>query len=162
VIRLKNLLKWKFVLLYLLGGTGYALMEIVWRGYSHWSMFLLGGACFLMAGLISRLRTNIFVKSLLCGSCITVAELFCGLVVNRLLGLDVWDYTHLPFDVLGQICLPFTLLWIALSVAVIPLYSKFDSGLSCAQKILNKPDVIKFKAFAVKILEYSGRRAEVE
>ncbi|MBQ9106863.1 MAG: hypothetical protein IJY56_03110 [Clostridia bacterium] len=156
------MLKWKFVLLYLLGGTGYALMEIVWRGYSHWSMFLLGGVCFLMAGRISHLRTNIFIKSLICGSCITVAEFFCGLVVNRLLGLEVWDYTHLPFDVLGQICLPFTLLWIVLSVAVIPLYSKFDSELSGAQKILNKPDVVKFKAFAVKILEYSGRRAEVE
>ena len=52
---------------------------------------------------------------------ITVAEFFAGLVLNIGLGLAVWDYSHLPFHLLGQICLGFTLAWVPQSVVAIVL-----------------------------------------
>ena len=40
--------------LYCIGGVVYALIEIMWRGYTHWSMVILGGLCFLLIGGINE------------------------------------------------------------------------------------------------------------
>ena len=55
-----------------------------------------------------------------------VLELGCGLLVNRDYG--VWDYRHLPLNFQGQICLPYTLLWIPVSLAAILLYDWLDGA----------------------------------
>ena len=34
-------------ILFSIGGIGYALLEIIWRGKTHWSMAVTGGACFV-------------------------------------------------------------------------------------------------------------------
>ena len=54
-------------------------------------------------------------------------ELGCGLLVNR--SYRVWDYRHMPMNFLGQICLPFTLLWVPLSLAAMLLYGWTDRGI---------------------------------
>ena len=41
----------KYIFLFIIGGFTYYMIEILWRGYSHWSMFILGGICFLFAGI---------------------------------------------------------------------------------------------------------------
>ena len=33
--------------IFLIGGLGYGLLEILWRGRTHWSMLLTGGVCFI-------------------------------------------------------------------------------------------------------------------
>jgi uncharacterized membrane protein len=33
----------------------------------------------------------------------------------------MWDYSTLPFNILGQICLPFSLIWIVLSFPAIKI-----------------------------------------
>jgi len=49
------------------------------------------------------------------GACIvTFFEFWTGVLVNRVMHLGVWDYSAAPFNLLGQICLPFTLLWFPL------------------------------------------------
>lgn len=50
-----------------------------------------------------------------------VVEFITGLVVNIWLGLGVWDYSNMPFNLLGQICLPFAFAWVALSAIAIVL-----------------------------------------
>jgi uncharacterized membrane protein len=50
---------------------------------------------------------------------VTAVELCSGLVINVWLGLDVWNYIEMPFNVLGQICLPYMILWIPLSAAAV-------------------------------------------
>ncbi len=45
----------KRLLLGAIGGMGYVGLELVWRGRSHWSMFLAGGACFLLVGHLEEL-----------------------------------------------------------------------------------------------------------
>ena len=51
---------------------------------------------------------------------VTGIEFVSGCIVNLWLGWNVWDYSHMPFNLLGQICLPFSLLWVLVSgIAVI-------------------------------------------
>lgn len=108
----------KLPFLFGIGGTVYYLTEIMWRGYSHWSMFVLSGVCFIIIDMLNQAWKN--VRSLiflivLCTLIITVLEFFTGLIVNLWLGLGVWDYSKMPFNLMGQICLLFSLLWLLVS-----------------------------------------------
>ena len=97
-------------------------LEFCWRGYSHGSMFLLGGLCFLLIGRIGLglSRLPLALRLLLCAGLVTVLELLTGLLVNR--DYSVWDYRGLPFQFQGQICLIFSLLWIPVSLMAMHLY----------------------------------------
>ena len=107
--------------LFLLGGVGYVSLELLWRGWSHVSMFLAGGVCFLLLGRVAELgRLNWIQRGLLGAGIITSVELGAGLVFNR--GFQVWDYRNIPGNFLGQICLPFTVLWIPISLGAMVLY----------------------------------------
>ena len=52
---LKLLLKYGF--LYCVGGSIYYGIEILWRGFSHWTMFCLAGMCFIFAGLLNEIES---------------------------------------------------------------------------------------------------------
>ena len=45
----------KYLVLMATGGLLYVALELVWRGRSHWTMFLLGGTCFICLGLINEI-----------------------------------------------------------------------------------------------------------
>ncbi len=112
----------RLALLFLIGGAAYVGVETLWRGFSHPSMFVLGGLCFVLAGLINEVLPwylDLSLQALLGAALITAAEFICGLIVNLWLGLGVWDYSALPFNLLGQISLQYFLLWIPLSVLAI-------------------------------------------
>lgn len=112
----------KLPFLFGVGGTVYYLMEIIWRGYSHWSMFALSGVCFIIIDLLNQtwknIRSLIFLI-ILCTLIITVLEFVTGLIVNLWLGLGVWDYSNMPFNLMGQICLFFSLLWLLVTCIAI-------------------------------------------
>ncbi len=102
----------------LTGGFVYCLIEILFRGYTHVSMFLLGGICLVSIGLIRRhFAGQPLAKRMLC-SCavITVLEFLCGLIVNLWLRLSVWDYSGMPGNLLGQICLSYSAAWCLLAL----------------------------------------------
>ncbi len=107
----------------LMGGYCYGLVEVLFRGYTHWSMFLLGGLCFIGMGWLRRAlrQAPLAEKMLLCGLMITTAELLCGLIVNRLFDMNVWDYSAEPLNLWGQICLPFTAAWCVISLPAMGL-----------------------------------------
>jgi len=113
-----------FIPLFLLGGCGYVLLEKVWRGYSHWTMFFLGGGCFHLIGAVDThwRRKPWWQRGLLCAALVTAAEFACGCVVNLLCRMKVWDYRRHRFHLLGQVCLLYSCLWGLLSLAVMPLY----------------------------------------
>ncbi len=106
--------------LFLIGGKIYHFIEILWRGYSHWTMFILGGVCFVIMGLLNEHKfqwnDSLIKQSIISACIITVFEFFTGCIVNLWLGWNVWNYSNLPFNILGQICLYFFLLWIPLSM----------------------------------------------
>lgn len=113
---------WKNCVLFYIGGTVYMLVEFAFRGWSHGSMFLAGGTCFLLLGKLMRLqpRLPLLPRVLLGAVVITAVELAAGLLVNR--EYRVWDYRNTPFNFYGQICLPFSLLWIPIAFGAMELY----------------------------------------
>ena len=132
----------KKVFLFCVGGAGYVGLELLWRGWSHISMFLAGGTCFLLlGGLRNRLRTMpIALRGVLCSGIITAVELTAGLVFNR--SYQVWDYRALPLNLGGQICLPFSLFWIPLGLGAMELYAAVDQSVS---KILSSLSSSSFR-----------------
>lgn len=99
-------------------------IELLWRGYSHWTMFIVGGLCFVLIGSINAFYTfeMSFICQMLIGACIiTLVEFLSGCIINLWFGWNVWDYSGMPFNVLGQICLPYTGLWFLLSGSAIIL-----------------------------------------
>lgn len=106
---------WKASVLFYLGGCVYMGMELLWRGRSHGSMFLAGGACFLLVGHLNRVQPRLpLIPRLIAGAMIiTMVELAVGLAVNR--QYTVWDYRNLPGNFCGQICPAFTALWVPIS-----------------------------------------------
>lgn len=110
--------------LFLTGGALYFIFELFWRGFSHWTMAVLGGLCFVLVGGLNEFlpwEMPLLKQMLLGGLIITVGELLTGIVVNLWLGWDVWDYTLLPGNLWGQICPQYSLLWVLLSGPVIIL-----------------------------------------
>lgn len=75
-------------------------------------MGLAGGLCVLLMYLLFSNASMPVWIAYLCGAAIVSAvELTFGLVLNVWLGLNVWDYSALPLNFMGQICLRFTLVW---------------------------------------------------
>ncbi len=105
---------------FVIGAIGYALVELLWRGRTHWTMMLTGGACFaLIYGAERRYSDAPRWKRCVVGTqVITLAELLVGFLVNVLLGWAVWDYSRLPFNLFGQICPLYSALWFLLCLPV--------------------------------------------
>ena len=132
----------KDLILALCGGGLYLLLELLWRGFSHWTMFLLGGGCFALIGLLNELfpwEMPLLLQGVI-GSfgIVTPLEFVTGCVVNLWLGWGVWDYSDLPLNLLGQVCLPFALLWVPVAVAAVVL-----------------DDLLRWKFFGEKCPRYS-------
>ena len=113
----------KFLALFLIGGAVYFGIECLWRGWSHWTMFILGGLCFVIIGGLNEFygwEIPFWKQCLIGAAVITALEFTVGMIVNKWLGWAIWDYSNLPLNICGQICLPFSLIWILLSgVAII-------------------------------------------
>lgn len=119
---MKQLIKYGF--LFLIGGLIYILLEIVTRGWSHWTMFILGGICFISMGLFNESADwdmPLLLQMLYGGFVITLLELLTGLIVNIGLGWGVWDYSNVWGNVLGQICPKASAIWFFLSAVGIIL-----------------------------------------
>lgn len=114
----------KWGVLALIGGVIYAALEVICRGYTHWTMVILGGICFVAIGLINEIipwEMPLAVQMLIGSIIITVLELCCGCIVNICLGWDVWDYSKLWGNFLGQICPLYSVIWYFVSFVAILL-----------------------------------------
>lgn len=114
----------KYLFLWLIGGLIYYSIEILWRGYSHPSMMMLGGICFVVVGSLNNYFTwerALISQMVISAVVITVLELITGLIVNKYLNWGVWDYSQMPYNFMGQICLLYTNLWFLLSLVAILL-----------------------------------------
>ena len=108
------------------GGSAYVFLELLWRGKSHWSMFLTGGLCVvLVCEMDRRLRrdTHFLARCIYGAAIITAVEFTVGCIVNLWLHWDVWDYSNVPLNLMGQVCLPFTMAWLFLSIPVMGIGS---------------------------------------
>lgn len=112
----------KIFILFLIGGFIYVAIELGFRGHSHWTMFLLGGLCFILIGGLNNYipwEMSIIKQGVIGALIVTSLEFIFGLVLNLYLNLGIWDYSNMPFNILGQICLPFSIAWFFLSLIAI-------------------------------------------
>ena len=113
--------------LFTLGGGAYVGLEMLWRGESHYSMFLAGGLSLLLIGQLNHVKPKLplFFRAVAGAGIITMVELAAGLIFNR--DYSVWDYRGHWGNWLGQICPLFSLLWIVLAALVLLLYDPLEN-----------------------------------
>ena len=114
---LKNKIRKDLLLIFIMGAL-YMILEGLWRGWTHISMLFVGG---LAAFFIGRLNQHpkfydrkMWQECLIGTFIILILEFTSGMILNAWLGLDIWDYSNEPFNVRGQICLPYAILWFLL------------------------------------------------
>lgn len=124
--KLKN--GWKHILyknsvIFFIFGVSYVFLEVFYRGHSATSMFFVGGLCGLLIGLINEItpKMPVLLQMLLGSVIVTFIEFVTGYILNIKLGLHVWDYSNLRFNILGQVSLLFSILWFFLSFVVIKI-----------------------------------------
>ena len=131
----KNFILKEFII-FIIFGLMYVTIELLYRGYTHYSMFIVGGICGVLIGLINDNTPDmpLLPQCVLGTVIITVIELLTGLFLNVYLGLNVWDYSNQPFNFMGQICPQFCIIWCILSILVI----RIDDWLK--EKVLQRAD----------------------
>lgn len=100
----------------LIAGCIYLLIELAWRGRTHWTMLPLAAVIFICAGVLDEVERppSIWQQVILGTTIATALEFVAGIILNVWLDLGIWDYSNLPGNVLGQICPQFTLAWAVL------------------------------------------------
>lgn len=114
----------KYAYLFWFGGSFYVTLEVIYRQYSHISMLILAGLVFIIIDLLNEIwgwETSLILQILVGTAIATIGEFITGCIVNLWLGLNVWDYSYLPFNLFGQVCLQFTLIWIPIILLAIVL-----------------------------------------
>ncbi|WP_446898768.1 putative ABC transporter permease [Clostridium sp. LBM24168] len=116
-IKLRNKI-YKDLLLIFIMGSLYMVLEGLWRGWTHISMLVVGG---ISAFLIGRLNEHprfydreMWQECIIGTFIVLLLEFTSGVILNIWLGLDVWNYSDEPFNLYGQICLPYALIWFML------------------------------------------------
>lgn len=114
----------KYLFLAWFGGSTYVTLEVLWRGYSHWTMLVLAAVVFIIVGLLNEVwswQTSLALQVAAGMALATALEFITGCIVNLWLGWDVWDYSDMPGNLMGQICPQYTLLWAVLVLVAILL-----------------------------------------
>ncbi|MDO4608107.1 MAG: hypothetical protein Q4B40_02810 [Clostridia bacterium] len=111
-----------------IGAVGYGLIEILWRGRTHWSMLLAGGTAFWGLSKISQKMKfcSLLAKAIAGSALITTIEFVYGIVFNIILKKNVWDYSRMPLNFCGQICALYSLFWVVLSFIFIPFADRLQ------------------------------------
>ena len=111
----------KEIIIFIIFGLLYGLLEILFRGHTHWTMVVLGGICGVLIGLLNeitptmKITIQMFISSLM----VTALELVFGYILNIRLGLHIWDYSNQPFNFHGQICLLFSIRLLLLHIETV-------------------------------------------
>ena len=114
--------------IFIIGAFGYMIAEILWRSYTHWTMGILGGLCFMLIYNSNKVLKNVILwKRCVCFAIIiTFLELVSGIIINIWLKLGVWDYSAIPLNIYGQICPLYSLIWFISGFPISKLCNKLD------------------------------------
>ncbi len=108
------------LIVFSIGGVLYGIVELLWRKYTHWSMILTGGLCFiLLYKIFHKIVGAAIWQKCIIGSCvITCVEFVVGCIVNLWAKLQVWDYSEMTGNILGQVCIMYSCLWAVLTIPI--------------------------------------------
>ncbi len=126
------------ILVFVIGGLIYFLTEMLWRGYSHMAMFAAGGICFAVIYFMEKAKCmkpyTVVVRCFFYALLITAVEFVFGVFCNILLKLAIWDYSSLPYNLLGQVCPSFFLAWCGISLVAVGLSALLRSGFAALKR----------------------------
>ncbi len=130
---------------FLFGAVLYSLIEVAFRGYTHWTMTLTGGFVFLIIYSLNKKMSGTGLVLRCAAGCavITAAEFIVGCVVNLWLDMNVWDYSGRPLNLMGQVCPLFCAVWFLLCIPAAGL------SLAIARRLGDKSAVGKIRGNAV-------------
>lgn len=123
---------WRHVPRWALGGILYGGLELLWRGYTHWTMILLAALLCVPLDIANEYipwELPLWMQAVIGGLTVTAAELAAGVVLNLWLRLEVWDYSGMWGSLWGQVCPLYTVLWCILAGPVIVAYDWLDCWL---------------------------------
>lgn len=123
--------------IFIAGGFAYGLIEVLARGYTHISMGVLGGAAMSLIHFMNggrRTLLRITGRAVLSAAFITTLELITGEILNIRMGMEIWDYSSLPYNFDGQICLEFSLIWLLLSIVAMLYDDLLRSFILCQRR----------------------------
>lgn len=119
------------VLLWFFGGTLYFFIEVAYKTITRhperisWTMLALAIVlCIPVERCGHQLSWGcpLWLQAFFCAILVTIAEFCAGCVLNLWLGLDIWDYSEIPFNLFGQVCLPFFVAWFFLCLVFVPTF----------------------------------------
>lgn len=118
-------------MIFSIGACGYGLIEVLWRGYTHWSMLGAGGLSFLgLSAISTRMKkAGLLLKAIAGSGLITSIEFIFGVFFNIILKKNVWDYSRMPLNIRGQICAAYSFLWMLLCIFAVPFAGKLTRRL---------------------------------
>lgn len=137
----------RYFALFSIGALSYGLIEIFVRGFSHISMGLLGGMTFTLVALLNnarRIGLSATLQVIITTAFITLSELISGIILNINMHLCIWDYSEIPMNFKGQICVPFVFLWVLMSIFALIVEEFLREKFFKIDKSLY-PDFLKFR-----------------
>ena len=142
----------KNVVLFGVGGIGYGIIEIIYRFRTYPLMIICGGIAILILDKINNYISwdmDILLQGCIGSAIITGMEFIIGNLSLAGVLPKMWDYSNVWLNYKGIICLPFSLIWIVLSICAIMLadainYYIFDELPIPYYRLFGKV-IIKFK-----------------
>lgn len=117
-------------------------------------MGLCGGIAFVLIDRINNEISwdiDILIQGLIGSLIITFMEFVIGNL--SLLGIveTMWDYSNVPLNYKGIICLPFSFVWLLLSIVAVILADCIN------YYILNEEEIPYYKLFGKTILKFKSK-----
>ena len=112
----------KEIMLFVVGGVSYAGIELLYRQKTYFLMAILGGLVFVLLDKINdkiSWNTDILLQGCVGSVLITGMEFIIGNLSLAGVLPKMWDYSYMWLNYKGIVCLPFSLLWIVLSIVAI-------------------------------------------
>lgn len=114
--------KIKYLVLFYVGFVTYITIEVLFRGYSFPLCGVMGAIDFILIDKINNKiswNLDLLIQGIIGSLIVTLSELIVGLFDKYYLHLSMWDYSNLPFNFMGVICIEFSIAWIFISIIAI-------------------------------------------
>lgn len=114
----------KNVVLSVVGGLSYGIIELIYRQKTYYLMILCGAIAVILLDKINDYISwdmDILLQGCIGSLIITGMEFIIGNLYLMGIVPKMWDYSNVWLNYKGIICLPFSLIWILLSICAILL-----------------------------------------
>ena len=120
----KKFTLYKYCILTSTGFIGYMIIELLFRGYTYYTMGLAGSLAFILIGLINELipwELYIEIQMVIASLIVTLIELIFGSILLNVFNMRMWDYSDQFLNYKGYICALFSFLWLFVGLFAIVL-----------------------------------------